>query len=384
MTTKSIRQVKNLAGKKVLLRADFNIPIINGAIADDYKIVATLPTIRFLLRHKTKVIIISHLGNGQKGESLKIVAARLAELLGRKVGFVSDCIGIKVKKAVAAIENGDILLLENLRFHRQELENFSWFARELAELADIYVNDSFGVDHRMHASLAAIKKYLPSYAGLLLESEIVNLNKIKQPVKPLVSVIGGAKIHDKTKLIKKLLIRSDRLLVGGAVANNFLAARGFNIGKSLADKTSIKLAKKLDNLKIILPLDVIVSTKMKHGQAVLKSINQVKKNDIILDIGLKTIKLYAKYIKKANTIIWNGPMGMFEQEHFKHGTMAVARLIAGRSTGRAFGVVGGGETIEALKMTKMIDYIDWVSTGGGAMLSYLGGEKMPGLERIVK
>jgi phosphoglycerate kinase len=392
MFIKSIRQIKNLVGKKVLLRTDFNVPIEKSKIKDDYKIITSLPTIRYLLRHKCKIIIISHLGEPNKNKkqkiknkkySIKPLVLRLSQLLGKKIKFVDDCFGEKVALAVNKLKFGEILLLENLRFYPEEENNDKKFAKKLAKLADIYINDAFAVCHRNHASVSAIKKYLPSFAGLLIASEVYNLNKILKPVQPLISIIGGVKIESKAALINKLIKKSYRVLIGGALANNFIAAHDFNIGKSLANETSIKLAGKLKNEKIILPIDVVIAKKFTSKEAIVKNVNQVTKSDIILDIGPRTIKLYAKYIKIASTLIWNGPMGYFENEHFKHGTLAIARLIASRSTGSAFGVVGGGETVEALKMTKMIDYIDWVSTGGGAMLTYLAGEKMPGLKGIV-
>lgn len=403
MKIKSLRQVKNLTGKRILLRADFNAPMEKdlGAagtvrIKDDYKIVAGLPTIRFLLRHKCKVIIITHLGRplsrnakritqNAKNFSVKPIAGRLSELLGRKVKLVDDCAGLAAGTEVSKMRRGEILMLENLRFVYDEENNDLSFAKALAKLADIYVNDAFAASHRAHASVGAIKNYLPSYAGLLLENEIVNLNKILCPQSPLIAVIGGAKMETKTPLIKKLLKKSSHILIGGALANNFLAARKIEVGKSLVDKKSIALAKQFLNKKIILPVDVVVGTK-KDGQCEgrSKGVYQVKKNEIILDIGPETIKLYSRFIKKAKTIIWNGPMGMYESEHFKYGTLSIARAVASRSSGAAFGAAGGGETIEALKMTKMLNYVDWVSTGGGAMLAYLGGGKMPGLAGIVK
>jgi len=383
MKIKSIRNIKKLAGKIVLLRADLNVPIKNGRIKSDYKIVATLPTIRYLLRHNSKIVVTTHVDKDNKAEP---IAKRLAQLLDKRILFVNDCVGDKVALAVKKMENKDIIFLENLRFNPGEEKNDKKFAKALAGYADIYVNDSFGVNHRNHASLAAIKKYLPVFAGLLLEKEILNLNKILEPKQPLISIIGGAKIETKISLIKKLAKKSYRVLIGGALANNFISAHGFKIGKSMADKSSIKiaseLAKKYKN--IVLPVDVITAKKINSKNIEVKPVNQVKKDDIILDIGPRTIKLFVNFIRHANTIIWNVPMGYFENEHFKHGTLSIARFVAARSTGQAFGAVGGGETIEALKMTKMEDYIDWVSTGGGAMLTYLGGEPMPGLKGIVK
>lgn len=386
MKIKSIRQAKKIGGKKVLLRADFNIPIKDGKIKDDFKIIACLPTIRFLLRYKCKIIIITHLGQPKKEEkkySTEPIAEYLSKILDRKVKFIDECIGFKVGNVVSKMKEGEIIFLENVRFEAGEIKNDNKFAKGLSSLADIYVNDAFAVSHRRQATVSAIKKYLPAYAGLLLESEIINLNKVMRPKKPLIIVLGGAKIHTKIPLIKKLNKKAYKILIGGAIANNFLAAHNLEIGRSLADKESIVYAKKVKNKNIILPIDVIVNSKKDgSGKVTVKDIDKINKKEIILDIGPRTIHLYAHLIKKAQTIVWNGPMGMFERERFKYGTLGIARVIAARSSGKAFGVVGGGETIEALKMTKMFEYVDWVSTGGGAMLSYLSGERMPGLDGI--
>jgi phosphoglycerate kinase len=395
MTIKSIRKVKNLKGKKIFLRVDFNVPLRNGKVEEDFKIVASLPTIRFLLSQKSKIIIASHLGrpvNSPKSKvqsrkifSLEPVAKRLGQLLGREVKFINDCVGEKVKSEIEELKEGEIIFLENLRFYKEEENNDADFAKKLAALADMYVNDAFAVCHRTNASTVAIKKYLPFCAGLLLENEIKNLTKIFKPKKPLVAIIGGAKMETKIALLKKFKKIADYIIIGGALANNFLKANGYEIGKSLISKNEINLAKKVMARKIILPVDVIVSKKKDDsGRPVAKKIGEVNKNEIIFDIGPETIKLYASLIKKAQTIVWNGPLGKYEFEHFRHGTLAIARVVAARSGGPVFGVVGGGETIEALNMTKMANYVDWVSSGGGAMLSFLGGEKMPGLEGIIK
>lgn len=372
----------------MLLRADFNVPLEKGKVGDDYKIVAGLPTIRFLLRYNCKIIIITHLGRPQrervKKYSLLPVAKHLGRLLDKKVGFVDNCFGLKVGTAVGKMRPGEILMLENLRFTKGEEKNDKKFARQLASLADIYVNDAFANSHRKHASMSAIKKYLPSYAGLLLAEEVENLNKIVHFQPPLVAVMGGAKIGTKISFLKKISQKSFKVLVGGALANNFFAARGMEIGKSLVDKESINLAGKLKAKNILLPIDVVVSDKKDgSGPAEVKNIFKVNKNEAILDVGPRTIRLYSLFLKKAQTIIWNGPMGMFERAHFKHGTLSIARVIASRSRGRAFGVVGGGETIAALKMTGMENYVDWISTGGGATLAFLSETRMPGLRGIV-
>lgn len=378
------KEIKKIKGKTVFLRADFNVPIERGEIRDEKKIVSCLPTIRFLLRYKCKLIIATHLGRPRgrvvKKYSTKPIAKRLAKILGqKKVLFTSEIIGSKAEKQAQKLKQGQVLFLENLRFKKGEEKNKKGFAKKLARLAQVYVNDSFSVDHRKHASLNRIRKYLPSFYGLLVEREMENLDKVKRPKKPLVVVIGGKKIKTKINLIDELLPKAKNILIGGALANNFFKSRGAEIGQSLIDKESIKIAKKLKDKKIILPVDVVVSKKINGGNPKVKRIDQVDKKDIILDIGPETIKLYAKIIKSARTIIWNGPMGLFEEARFKHGTIILARVIATRSDEKAFTVVGGGETIKALRTTKMEDYINWVSTGGGAMLTYLGGEKMPGL-----
>ncbi|MFH1255004.1 MAG: phosphoglycerate kinase [bacterium] len=383
MKIKSIKSVKNLSGKTILLRVDLNVPMEKSSVKSDYKIAAVLPTIRYLLRHNAKIIIITHIG---KHGTAKPVSKRLSELLGEKILFISQCVGDKVENAAKKMKPKDIIFLENLRSDPGEEKNSRKFAKLLAKPADIYVNDAFAASHRDHASVSAVKKYLPSYSGLLLEKEILNLNKISNPNRPLVSIIGGNKIKTKIAFIKRLAEKSERILIGGALANNFIAAHGFEIGKSAADQDSIKIAGKLAQKykNIILPVDVIAAEKTDSENCEVKPVNQVSKTDIILDIGPRTIKLFASFIKKANTIIWNGPLGHFENEHCKHGTMAIARFIAARSTGHAFGVAGGGETVEALKMTKMENDIDYISTGGGAMMAYIGGEKMPGLKGIIK
>jgi phosphoglycerate kinase len=384
MKLKSIvKEIKKIAGKNVFLRVDFNVPIKNGKILDESKIVAALPTIRFLLRYKCRIILATHLGDpeGKKVKELSVqpLAKRLNSLLGEnRIKFINEVIGTGVEKNFEKIKPGQILFLENLRFNKGEESDSKQFAKELAKGCQVYINEAFSVSHRNHASVSAIKKILPSYAGILLQKEIANLDKIKNPIKPMVVLMGGSKIQTKIKLIKHLEEKSSKILIGGALANNFFKAMGFSVGKSLIDKESVIIAKRLlKNKKIALPIDVTV--KAAHGVAV-RLIDEVKKDDVIFDIGPKTITMYAGIIKGAKTIIWNGPVGAFEKEHFQYGTLALGQMIASRSRGKVFGLVGGGETLEALKETKMQDYVDWVSTGGGAMLSYLGGEKMPGLE----
>lgn len=408
MKIRSIEQAKNISGKTVLVRVDLNVPIESGKIRDDQKINSHLPTLKYLLRHNCRLILITHLGRPEgkkmKKYSVHPLAKRLGKLLDtdrkknnvrhtekfNKVRFLNTIShDKKIKEAAEDLEEGEILLLENLRFDPGEKGNNKKFAQRLSKHADLYVNDAFSVCHRQHASVYAVKNYLPAYAGQLLQQEVENLEKIKDPNPPLVTIIGGAKIDTKINVIKKLYPRSEKILIGGAMANNFLAAHGLEVGRSLVDDKNIKLAKELNKKikknKLILPVDVVISNKKNgKGKIRVKNVYNVGKTDIILDIGPKTQRIFSRNIKNGRTLVWNGPLGMFEQERFKHGTLGVARVMASRSKGEAFGVVGGGETVEALKMTKMMEYVDWVSTGGGAMLSYLGEEKMPGLEKLIK
>lgn len=394
MKIKSIRSVKNLQGKTVLLRVDFNVPIKEKKVREDYKIKMSLPTIEYLLRKGARVVVMSHLGS-PKGKtnpdlSLAPIAKTLQKLLTkraykRKIKFISEVISDKVFEEVKNLKDSELILLENLRFEIGEEKNESAFAKKLASLGDIYVNDAFAVSHRDQASVSAIKKYLSSYAGLLLEDEILALSKIIKPKQPLIAIMGGAKVDTKAPLIEKMHKKAEFVLIGGALANNFFKALGYEVGASLIDDASLVFAKKfikkgrLDQ-KIVLPCDVVV---LSAGRIVAKSVDNLLKKDRIVDIGPKTIEMFALIIKKAATIVWNGPMGCFEEKSSAFGTMAVGRLVAARSKGFAWGVVGGGETVEAIELTKMSQYIDWISTAGGAMLAYLGGEKMPGLTKII-
>ncbi|HOZ56260.1 MAG: Phosphoglycerate kinase [Parcubacteria group bacterium ADurb.Bin316] len=388
MAIKTIKNAKNLYGKKVLLRTDLNVPIKKGKIQDNYKIEQQLATIKFLLDKHCRVVLITHLGRPVPGKydekySVKPIAKALGKLIGKNIIVVEEINEFEAGKKISKAKYGDIIMLENVRFEVGEEKNNRSLAKNLAKLGEVYVNDAFAVSHRAHASVSAIKDYLPSYAGLLLEKEIVNLDKALHPQKPLITVIGGSKISTKITLARNLEKKSAHLLVGGALANNFLLACGYEVGKSMVDKESIAFAKKFKSKKIVLPVDVVVSNRASGGEVKVKRVNSVSKGDYIFDIGPETIRLYSHFIKKAATIIWNGPMGKFEEAHFKYGTMSIARVVASRSKGRAFGVVGGGETVEALQKTNMFEYVDWVSTGGGAMLAYLGKEEMPGLDGII-
>lgn len=393
MKIKSIKSAKNIEGCRVLWRVDFNVPMKKNRVLDDYKIVRHLSTLNFLLKNKCKVIVVTHLGKPETGKdnsefSTKPISKRLSKILGKNVDFVDDCVGLAAGTAAAQMKAGDILMLQNIRFEAGEEENDKTLAKKLSKLADIYVNDAFAVSHRAHASVSAIKSCLPSYAGILLGEEVLNMQKVVKPRKPFVLVVGGAKVSTKVGLFDRLGKKSAHVLVGGALANNFLVARGFSVGKSMVDEKSVKLAQKIlkadkKNI-IILPIDAVVSKSESGRNPVVKSIGQISKDDYIFDIGPQTVKFYANILKGAKTIIWNGPMGMFESIAYRHGTIAIAKAISDCSIRGAFALGGGGETEEALKMSGRMEKIDWVSTGGGAMLSYLNGEKMPGLKIIVK
>lgn len=387
MRVKSIKQAKNINGKRVVLRVDFNVPMKNGRVLNDYKIEKTIPTIKYLLGKNCKIILITHLGRPkekyEKRFSVEPVMKVLGEKLRKDIRIIKEISGFQGGNIASYMKEGDISALENIRFDAGEEKNNKKLAKSLAKLGDIYVNDAFGVSHRAHASVNAIQNFLPSFAGLLLEKEVLNLSRTFHAKKPLVLVIGGNKVKTKVPMIEVFGRRADKILIGGALANNFFHIHGFEVGRSSVDDDSVKFAKKFKNKQVIVPVDVVISPTKSAKRPVAKDLININKGDYIYDIGPKTIKLYSDYLKKANTIIWNGPMGLFEEVGFHHGTMAIANVIAGRSRGKAFGVVGGGETIEALQKVKMVDFVDWASTGGGASLVFLGKKKMPGLKNIV-
>lgn len=395
MEVKSLTKIKNLRGKTALVRVDFNVPVKSRKVVDDWRIIKTLPTIGYLAEKGAKIVLIAHLGRPDGkwkwSLSLKPVARHLQKVLGRKVVLFKDRVGsLSLARKIENIKNGGIVMLENIRFYPGEEKNDPEFAKELADLGDLFINDGFAVCHRNGASISGITKYLPSYAGILLQNEIEVLDGLlKKPKKPLVVLIGGAKIETKVGMIESFLKKADQILIGGAIASVFLAAKGYDVGSLKTDDKSLGIAQKLlKNKKIILPVDAIAgNVKNSRGACVVRIEDEkklAKKNNTIVDIGPLTVNAYSGYIKKAETLVWNGPMGMFEIKEYGHGTMALARLVAARSAGKVLGVIGGGETIEAVRKTKMERYIDWISTGGGAMLEFLGGEKMPGIEPLIK
>lgn len=380
---KSIKNV-NVTGKRILLRVDFNISFAEDGktIADDFRIKAVLPTLEWLMQQGAKTIIMSHLGRpGGKEEqlSLKPIAKYLSKFIKRDVPLLEGAVGDEIEEDVLGIGNGCFAMLENLRFNEGEKKNDPAFAKKLARLGEIYVNDAFGVCHRAHASIDAITKFLPSFAGPLLEEETSVLSGVvKKPNPPFVLVIGGAKIETKLPVIKNLLKNASKVLVGGAIANTFHAARGLKTAASKIEKEFIPAALSiLRSGKIILPSDVVASPNP-HGRKkiVFRDVAKVQSGEMILDIGPKTIDRFSDIIKKAGTVVWNGPMGLFEIDAFAHGTESVAKAVA---KCRAYKVVGGGDTVIIIKKLSLDDAFNHVSTGGGAMLEFLGGKKLPGL-----
>ncbi|HYC79755.1 MAG TPA: phosphoglycerate kinase [Candidatus Binatia bacterium] len=407
---KPITSVK-LKGRRVLLRVGFDVPVEEDKhgqfrVVDDTRIAAATQTIAYLVAQKARVIVISHLGRPEgkwdDSKSLKPAAKRLAELLDRKMVVVKDKLPTyKVPSHVYFLDEditlndksdltrelmeGEILFLENLRFYAGEEANDSDFIKTLAKYADVYVNDAFSVSHRKAASIYGIAQKLPSYAGVTLMNEIKALDKVtKRPEVPLITIMGGAKIADKIDTINFLAKKSEKILIGGAIANSFLKALGYEIGNSKA--AEIPLAKELLRNykdKIVLPTDIIVS-KFEDSQPRAVKPEKVRPNEYIFDIGPETVRNFAKYIKSAKTLIWNGPLGLIEKEKYSFGSIAIAQAFAARTKGKAYGVVGGGESLEVVARAKVGEYIDHVSTGGGAMLDYMSGKSLPGIKVLDK
>ena len=402
MRFKSIQQVKNLANKNVLLRVDFNVPLKGGKVLDNYKIKKSLATIKFLIEKRAKVILVSHLGRPDgvdKKLSLKPVASELGKFLQKEVKLLDvkkssrvSNVGtrhnfVKLKVQIEKLFPSAVVMLENIRFVSGEEKNSTQLAKELAGLADLFVLDGFAVAHRQTASVCGVSKYIPAYAGLLLEEEIEGLDRaLKNPKKPFVVVLGGIKMETKIPVLKNLLNKANYILVGGGIFNTYLWAKGYKIGSSLVDKNLKKEALRYcSKRKVILPVDVVVGPKNGKLAKVIevKKLN-LKKDMSIFDIGPKTIKLFSQYIKKSQTLIWNGAMGYFEQHPYEYGTYSIAHLVAARAKGKAFGITGGGETVEVLKKLHLIGDVDLASTGGGSMLEYLSGKKLPGIEALKK
>lgn len=374
-----------LDNKTVFLRTDYNVPIEKGKVVEDYRIKASLPTIKFLLKKKCKIIIGCHLGRpqGKVVANLRLdpIAKVLKKLLPKvKITKLDDCIGREIKEIIDKGKSGEIFLLENLRFYKEEKENDPAFAHSLANLAEIYVNDAFANCHRKHASMEAITKFLPSLPGFLVEKEIADLGKALNPTKPLVWVLGGAKL-DKVELLEKVLSKADYVLIGGALAFPFLKAKGIPVGMSKVDSKSVKVAKKfLKSKRIILPVDFVVTDKFSsQSKASVVGCDEIGNHQIGLDLGPETIKLFKMYLRKALTIVWNGPLGYFEWAKYANSTKEIGRYIGKLS---AHSICGGGETAEAIRKFHLTDKFTHVSTGGGAALTLLSGKKLVAVEAL--
>jgi phosphoglycerate kinase len=392
MAKLTVAQLK-LEGKRVFVRVDFNVPLDEqGRITDDSRIQASLPTIRYILDHGGRAILASHLGRpkGEIKDSLRLrpVAKRLSELLGKEIKMAPDCIGPDVEKMVAALKNGEAMLLENLRFHKEEVKIDEGFSRKLAALADLYVNDAFGTAHRAHASTVGITRFISqSAAGFLIGKELKYLGEaLESPARPLVAILGGAKVSTKIGVIKNLLKKVDALLIGGAMTYTFLKAQGLEIGRSLMEEETLEAArdilKEVRNMSVVfqLPIDCLVADKFDATAATrMVSVNEIPKDWLGVDIGPKTYAQFASEIKKAKTVVWNGPVGVFEIDKFAEGTKKIARLLADLD---ATTIIGGGDTTAAVNQYGLADKMTHVSTGGGASLEFLEGKELPGIAAL--
>jgi len=385
MKKKTINDVE-VENKRVLVRLDLNVPLENGVVSDDTRIRAALPTVKFLLENNAIPILCSHLGR-PKGKpdpkySLKPVAERLAQLLGSPVQMAPDCIGPKVERMAATMPRGEVLLLENLRFHAEEEKNDPKFAQALASLADVYINDAFGSAHRAHASTVGVTAYLPAVAGFLMEKELTFLGQaLASPARPFVALLGGAKVSDKIEVIHNLLAKVDRLLIGGGMANTFLKAQGKAVGESLVENDKLDVAESLlreGKEKLIVPVDVLVADRFDaQAQTRIVGVDEVPDGWRILDIGPKTVELFSRHLSTARTVVWNGPMGVFEMEPFSAGTFAMAHALA--HLNHSTTIVGGGDSASAVERAGVAGQISHISTGGGASLEFLEGKQLPGV-----
>lgn len=381
---KTVRDVR-VEGKRVLLRVDFNVPLQDGVITDDRRIQAALPSINYLLDKGAIVIAMSHLGRpgGQVVEALRLtpVAARLADLIDRPVTKLDDCVGEAVERAVNSAQPGDVVVLENLRFHPEEKKNDPEFARQLANLADLYVGDAFGAAHRAHASVVGVAEHLPAVAGFLMEKELEALGGVlHNPEQPFVAILGGAKISDKIEVIDNLLPKVARLLIGGGMANTFLKAQGSFVGDSLVEDEVLNVAQEMlqrGGDKLLLPMDVVIADAFAaDASSQVVAADQVPDGWRILDVGPETLEHFTRALQDARTVVWNGPLGVFEFEKFAQGTFALAKVLADLD---ATTVIGGGDSAAAVEQSGLADEMSHISTGGGASLAFLSGKTLPGV-----
>ena len=393
MNKQSIRDV-DVAGKRVFMRVDFNVPLADGKVTDDSRIRAAIPTINLLLQRGAKLILASHLGrpDGKVTDSLRLrpVGQRLGQLLRRNVPVTGDALGIGTEDAIKRLRNGEVLLLENLRFHAEEEKNDPEFAKALASYADVYVNDAFGTAHRAHASTVGVAQLLPAYTGLLMERELEMLSSLlESPRRPFAAILGGAKVSDKLKVIDHLLTKVDLLVLGGGMANTFLLAQGKAIGKSLAEPDRVEDARRVlataekNGVRVVLPIDVIVAKEVTRGtEYKTLQAEKIPASWHIVDLGKASQELMVEALADAKTVFWNGPLGVFEIPSFAHGTNAVARMLADRADRGATVVIGGGDSVAAVTQQGLAERMSHISTGGGASLEFLEGRELPGVAVI--
>jgi phosphoglycerate kinase len=386
----------DLKGKRLFIRVDFNVPLKDGKITDDTRIRETLPTLNVAIETGGRLVLASHLGRPKGGPnpkySLKPAAAKLQEILGKPVGFASDCVGSEAESKSKALKDGEVLLLENVRFHPEEEKNDEAFSKQLAALCDgLFVCDAFGSAHRAHASVVGITRFVQkAAAGLLMEKEIAYIGKaVSNPTRPFVAILGGAKVSDKIEVVENLMKIADAMLIGGGMAYTFLKAQGLSIGKSLVEEDKLDLARRIledakaKNFKFLLPVDNVVAPEFKaDAMAKTVDVRAIPADQMGLDIGPKTIAAYSAEIAKAKTIVWNGPMGVFEMPAFSKGTLEVAKAVAFATEAGATSIVGGGDSVAAVHQSGVANKISHISTGGGASLEFLGGRKLPGVESL--
>jgi len=387
MNKKTVRDI-DLKGKRVLMRVDFNVPMAEGKVTDDKRIKASLPTIQYVLDQRASLVLMSHLGRPKGGPdpefSLKAASAVLAGLLNRPVKMAPDCVGPEVEKMAAELKPGDVLMLENTRFHAGEEKNDLELARQMAALGDVYVNDAFGSAHRAHSSTEGVARFLPAVSGFLMEQELEYLGRaVLNPEHPYVAILGGAKISDKILVVETLLSKCDKLIIGGGMANTFLAAKGNNMQDSLVEAGSVDTAKDIlakSSSKLVLPVDVVIADKFEaDAQSQVVDADKVPPGWRVMDVGPKTLELYRKELQGAKLVVWNGPVGVFEMPKFAEGTFALAKLLAesGATT-----VIGGGDSASAVKKAGVAKQMTHVSTGGGASLEFLEGKELPGVAAL--